>query len=404
MPEVETIQELHEEVKKTFADFKTEHEKLEKQVTDGFENGITAESVEKLNTRLDELDAKMQRVAKSAADDTKTDPEEEVKGAFGKWLRKGSGAVFTDEEKTAVGEYEKKLRAAGHTEVKLMSTDSDPDGGFVMPRNVRADLIRRIIEVDPVRDLANVETISSGDFLDVPAEGDVDAQAEWVGERAARTETTSPDFRMDRIQVHEIYANPFITQKLLDDVEFDIVGWLTERLRRRFAVKEGNGFINGDAVGKPEGMLDNADVTEVNSGAAATLTADGLIDLFYDGVVEFYANNGSWLAKRSSIKVIRKFKDANGQYLWQPGITAGQPATILGAPVRESVSMPAIAANANPLIFGDIRAAYTIVDRQDVRVQRDPFSNKPKVEYYTTKRVGGGVVLAEAIAKQKVSA
>ena len=383
------VKELHDEMVKTFEIFKKANDKSEEeQKAHGVTLGETKELLEKTNTRMDEIETKLKRPAledgKTEEEQKQSEMEKKAANVFKSYLRKGERGIDPEE-------------------LKSLATDDNTDGGFLQPRNMRNDIIKKLIEVSPVRELATVETISKGDSWESGAEGPQDFVADWVGERQARPETQTGKLRLEKIPVHELYASPHTTQKVVDDLEFNIVAWLTERVARRFAFKQGEAFVSGDGFGKPEGLLTNADIAEVISGDANLLTSDGLIDLFY-ALPEFYANNSTWLMRRATVGRVRKLKDLDDQYLWQPGLAGTQPATLLGRPVREAIDMPLVAANAFPILFGDFRMGYTIVDRMGINVLRDPFSSKPFIEFYTTTRVGGQVVLAEAILKQKVSA
>jgi HK97 family phage major capsid protein len=223
----------------------------------------------------------------------------------------------------------------------------------------------------------------------------------WVTETASRAATTTAGLEKLRIPAHEVYAKPRATQTLLDDSGVNIEGWISERVTDRFARVEAAAFLNANGVGKPLGLLDTSNgITLVASGSAAALTADGLIDLAYD-LPEMYASRATFLLKRSSIRAIRKFKETStDNYLWQPGLGGGVPATILGHPYREAFDMPAADTNTLAVIFGDF-SYYQIVDRQGIRVLRDPYSSKPYIEFYTTKRVGGQCILPDAFRIQK---
>lgn len=177
---------------------------------------------------------------------------------------------------------------------------------------------------------------------------------------------------------------------------------MNRKVAERFAVVENQGFLSGTGVGQPEGLLTIAGLTEVNSGNASALTANGLIDLAF-GLKTFYARNATFVLNRTSIRDIRKLTDTQNQYLWQPGLAGSTPSTILDRPYVEAPDMPTIAANAFPILFGDFRSAYTIVDRAGINVLRDPFTSKGFVKFFTTRRVGGQVVQKEAVIKHKVA-
>lgn len=376
-------QKQFEELQGTWNQMKAKLEQAESEKAKyGEELAETKSTIDALNARIDEIETKGNRPGLGA--DTKAgDGTPEVK-AFNQFLRKGADRVAPDQ-------------------VKLLSADSDSDGGFLMPTNQANSILMKLIEHSPIRELATVITISSGDTYEQPAEDTTDFSASWTSERGARAVTTSGKLRNDIIQAHEMYANPLATQKLLDDAAFNVETWLNARVAKRFAVTEGTAFVSGTGAGQPEGILTNASVTSKNSGDANLITADGLIDLFHD-LPEFYARSSTWLFKRATLGAIRKLKDSQNRYLWEPGLQPGDPGMLLGRPYRECVDMPAVAASAYPVVFGDIAAAYTVVDRQGIRVVRDPYSSKPSVEFYTTKRVGGAVVLAEAIRKLRISA
>ena len=341
----------------------------------------TKNKIEELQAQLDKFEAKTNRPA--------------IAGA--------AGSEMTPEVKSFLSCARKGEKGLGADEIKTLATDSDPDGGYLVPTNMVNAIIQKLIEVSPIRELADVVTISAGDTMEFPAEGDQEFAGGWVSERGSRTETQSAKLRMVKITAHELYANPFISQKLLDDSAFNVEQWLTGRIATTLAKMEGAAFVSGDGNGKPQGLLSATGVSEVVSGNASAITADALLNLLYN-LPEFYANNATWLFKRATLGAIRLLKDSQNQYLWQPGLTAGQPGTLLGRPYAECVDMPAVEAGAYPVIFGDIRAAYQVVDRQGIRVLRDPFSSKPFIEFYTTKRTGGAVVKAEALRKLKIAA
>ena len=289
---------------------------------------------------------------------------------------------------------------------KAIATDSARDGGFLMPPAARGRFIEKLLEEDPVRQLANVETVSIGDSWQSPAEGDQNFDAGWTAEREDRPETATGQVRMDTIPAHELYARPLVTQKSLDDMP-DVLPWLNRRLNLRLSIIQSAAFVSGDGRGKPEGFLNNETVLNnhvVDTGDANLITGDGLMNIYYD-LPTPYARNAVWLLHRLSIRDIRKLKvnDEANHYAWSPAFE-GEPPRILERPYREAPSMPLAAAGTYPVALGFWNRAYTIVDRQTIRVLRDPYSSKPFVEFYTTMRVGGAVVLPEAIRLQRVAA
>jgi len=311
---------------------------------------------------------------------------------------------LTAEHKAAFGAYVRTGEAGGlkRLEVKALSAGSGPDGGYLAPATVEGEILRRLANVSPIRSLATVRTISSGTYkkafsITGPASG-------WVAETAARPQGSSPTLAELSFPAMELYAMPAATQTLLDDAIVDIDQWIAEEVESAFAEQEGAAFVNGDGVDKPKGFLAYPTVADaswswgnigvLNTGVAGAFPAsnpsDVLVDLVY-ALKAGYRQNASFVMNRKTQGAIRKFKDATGNYLWQPPASAGAPATLLGFPLIEAEDMPNIANNAVSIAFGDFRRGYLVVDRAGVRILRDPYSAKPYVLFYTTKRVGGGV-------------
>jgi len=285
-------------------------------------------------------------------------------------------------------------------EAKAMSVSSDPDGGYTVTPYMSARIATRLFEEDPIRQLASVETIST-DALEMGADTQ-ECGGGWIGEKEARSETSTPKLGQKRITTHEIYAEPQATQKLLEDSAINIEAWLANKVAQKFARLEGAAFVSGQGVSSPRGFLtyddgtDWGEIEQVEMGAAATLTADGFINVMMS-MQEPFIGRGTWLMNRTTVQAAMKLKDGDGQYLWQPGMTAGMPSTLRGMPVRMSTTMPVVAANALAVALADWKEAYLIVDRLGITTLRDPFSNKPFVIFYTRKRVGGDVVNYDAI-------
>ena len=293
-------------------------------------------------------------------------------------------------------------------EAKALSVGSDPDGGFLVPDETEQAVNRALRDVSPIRAIAGVRQVSGSVYkkplaLTAPGSG-------WVGETATRPETSTPTLTELSFPTMELYAMPAATQSLLDDSAVDIDQWIAEEVRAAFAEQEGIAFVTGNGTNRPKGFLDytkvaNASWTWGNIGFIATGAAgafpasnptDKLIDVAY-AVKSAYRANAHWVMNRATQSVIRKFKDADGNYIWQPSARPGEPPMLLGHPVAESEDMPGIATDSYSIAFGDFRRGYLIVDRLGIRVLRDPYSSKPYVLFYTTKRVGGGVQDFEAI-------
>lgn len=298
-----------------------------------------------------------------------------------------------------------------------LTTDSDPDGGYFVPENVDSTVTRVLGLNSAVRSVARVVSVGSDSFKMLVGQGG--AESGWVAERGARPETETPRLAQLDLAFGELYANPAASQRTLDDAMFNVESWLADEIAIAFAEAEGAAYIKGDGNKKPRGLLSydlvaNASyawgkIGYIASGkadgflapTASASPADALVDLFY-ALKAGYRNGASFLMGDATVGTIRKFKDGDGTWLWQPP-TAEGPATILGKPVITDDHMPGVAAGEFPVLFGDFARAYTIADVVGTRVLRDPFTNKPFVHFYTTKRVGGGVSNYEAVKALKIA-
>lgn len=320
------------------------------------------------------------------------------------------------EHKSAFQTYVRTGKAAGlkRLEEKALSAGSGPDGGYLVPDNVEREVLRRLSGVSPIRAISSVRVISGGQYKRAfsvagPASG-------WVGETADRPQTSGPGLAEMSFPTMELYAMPAATQTLLDDAVVDLDQWIAEEVETAFAEQEGSAFVSGDGVNKPKGFLASPTIrdadwtwgklgTVATGGASfpATSPSDVLLELIY-ALKAGYRQNACFVMNRKTQSVIRKFKDDNGQYLWAPPTSLGQAATLMGFPVVEAEDMPDIGANTNAIAFGDFKRGYLVVDRAGIRILRDPYSAKPYVLFYTTKRVGGGVQDYAAIKLLKFAA
>jgi HK97 family phage major capsid protein len=318
------------------------------------------------------------------------------------------------QRKQAFDRYVRKGDAAD-IEVKALSEGSNPDGGYTVPLEIERTIDRVLSQASPIRAISTVRQIGGGTYRKpITTAG---AASGWVGETGSISQTGTPTLAALDFPAMELYAMPAATQMLLDDSQVDIEQWLADEVQIVFAEQEGAAFVNGDGSSKPTGFLHYTTVADASwawgkigtiaSGAdgdfIADAPADALLNLAY-APKQGYRANGRWVMNRKTESRVRKFKDDNGNYIWQPGTAAGQPATIFGYPVTESEDMPDIASGSYAIAFGDFARGYLIVDRIGVRVLRDPYSAKPYVLFYTTKRVGGGVQNFEAIKLMKFSA
>jgi HK97 family phage major capsid protein len=358
---------------------------------------LLEEKVARIGAVLDSIVVQKARPPLSGEKAAPTADQLEHKMAFGEYVRRGESA---------------NLRAL---EVKAMSVGSNPDGGYTVPVEIEKAIGERLTAISPIRKIAGVREISGNvykkPFMTAgPAVG-------WVGETDARTQTGTPTLDALSFPAMELYAMPAATATLLDDAAVNIDQWLAGEVDTVFAQQEGAAFVNGDGTNKPKGFLQyttiaNAswtwgDIGYIASGAAGAFPAsnpsDVLVDLIY-AVKAGYRQNSVFVMNRKTQAAIRKFKDGQGNYLWQPPAQADGRATLMAFPIVEAEDMPDIAANSLSIAFGDFKRGYLIVDRQGVRVLRDPFTAKPYVLFYTTKRVGGGVQDFDAIKLMKFAA
>lgn len=395
------VKQLHEEMVKTWGEMKTMLDRQEAEVKKhGEASAETKALIDKLNAKLDDNEKRIGAIeAKAARLPVEPDPSKpkagtEAKAAFLNWARYGS---VTPEEQKHLTPW-----TPGPEERRALAVGVATAAGFLAPTEYVREILKGVIEFSPLRQFAGVRQ-TSAKAIQVPKRTGVFAAA-WVAEQATRTETTGLTYGLEEIPAHEMYALVDASFQQLEDSAFDLEAILNAEFSEQFGVAEGIAFINGNAVGKPEGVMTNAAVGETNSGNASLLTADGLISLFYD-LKDAYARNAVWLMRRATVKAVRQLKDTTNQYLWQPGLSGGAPSTILDRPYIEALDMPAVAANAFPVAFGDFKRGYLIVDRIEIAVTRDPFTQAASgnVRFHARKRVGGQVVIAEAIRKQKVA-
>ncbi|MCF8478523.1 MAG: phage major capsid protein [Pseudolabrys sp.] len=395
----------HAEMMRAFEAFKeTNDERLalsEKKAGDV----VLDDKLERINAAMDAQARRLDEIALKAA-----------RPALGgeRGAQRSASAL---EHKQAFDAYVRSGEATGlrALEMKALSVGSNPDGGYLVPPEVETDIGKRLTAISPIRSIAGVRTISGNvykkPFMTAgPAVG-------WVGETDARTQTASPTLDELSFPAMELYAMPAATSTLLEDSAVNIDEWLAQEVEQVFAVQEGTAFVTGDGANKPKGFLNYTTVANASwqwgklgtiaSGVSAAFPAsnpsDVLVDLIY-AVNAGYRQNAVFVMNRKTQSAIRKFKDTAGNYLWQPPAVAGGRASLMTFTVVEAEDMPDIAANSLSIAFGDFNRGYLIVDRAGVTVLRDPYTAKPYVLFYTTKRVGGGVQDFDAIKLMKFAA
>ena len=308
------------------------------------------------------------------------------------------------------------VRTGATIEMKAFTGTTGDQGGFAVPREIDQQIDAVLKSISPIRAIANVVQVRSAGYRKLVTTGGTPSG--WAAETDARPGTATPAFQEIAPPMGELYANPSASQAMLDDALFDVEAWLAGEIATEFARAEGAAFVNGSGTNRPKGFLQAATsaagdagrafgtLQYVPSGAAgdfATNGADRLIDLV-QSLRAPYRQGAAFVMNAATAARIRKFKTADGQFLWQPSLTSGQPATLLGYPVVEAEDMPDIAANSLSIAFGNFRIGYLIAERAETNILRDPYTNKPFVTFYATKRVGGCVSNSEAIKLMKFAA
>ncbi|MEM8553178.1 MAG: phage major capsid protein, partial [Pseudomonadota bacterium] len=352
--------------------------------------GADVVTVDKLTRIEAALDANQRRmddmVLKSARPTLSAAPAvaiSEHKSAFDGYMRGGNEA--------ALHQIEKKALTAGTA-----------DAGFTVPVEVEAEVMRRLGAISPIRAISSVRQVSSTTYKKPVASAA--AATGWVSETAARdTATTAPVLSELKFDTMELYAMPAATSTLLDDTAVDIDQWLADEIETAFAEQETTAFIIGSGTGQPKGFCDYTPVLEsawswgnvgvvktgVDGAFPTSAPQDKIIDLIYT-LKAGYRQNATFVMSRSTQAAVRKMKDEDGQYIWAPPAAMGTRASLYNFPVVEAEDMPGIGSDALAIAFGDFRRGYLIVDRQGLKILRDPYTSKPYVLFYTTKRVGGG--------------
>lgn len=409
-PSVADVKAALDGIQKTFAAFKEQNDKeLSERLKKGDVDVLTREHTDRINAQittlenqLKEMNAKLALTSLGKQGNDGADPEVAAyTQAFRNWAATGDGE--RDLHNLAV-------KAA-------MTTDSKPDGGYLVPTEMETAITRVVGVRSAMRQLARVVSIGTDTYTKPINLGG--ATSGWVAEKQARPSTANPQLAELEFVTNELYAMPLATQKLLDDSRIDIAAFLADEIAIQFAEKEGDAFVNGDGNKKPRGFLDHSIVANSSyawgkigytaSGVASNIFdsthngTDALIDLIHS-LKSGYRAGASFLMNDLTVAAVRKLKDGDDNYIWQPSAQAGAPSVLLGYNVVTDDNMPDIGSNEYPIAFADWQRGYLIVDRIGVRVLRDPFSQKPYVMFYTTKRLGGNVQNFEAIKLLKCAA
>ena len=386
--DMEQVKEAVDELGQTWQAFRDENERR---------GGRNEETLRKMNARMDQLEGVLRRADRTTVDARNKADYGPVGKAYFEYLRHGT----RDEPRPGQD-------ALSREEMKALTVGADPTAGYLAPVEYAREIIKAEVEFSPLRLVARVRQTSRR-ALQIPKRRGTFG-AVWTAEAGTRSETEGLSYGLEEFPTHELYALVDVSEQMMEDSEFSLEAELQQEFSEQFAVTEGAAFVNGDGAGKPEGLLQSADVAETASGSAGSIAdasgqADGLINL-YHGLKTAYAPQGTWLLNRATLGDIRRLKDGQNNYIWQPGLASGVPNTIIGQPYVEIPDMSNVAADATPVIFGDVRRAYTIVDRINLSILRDPFTQATNgnIRFIARRRVGGQVVLGEAIRKLKISA
>ena len=402
----EDIKNAIQDLGQTFNEFKKVNDERLEQIEKGESSAYNEEKLSKLEAKLDSYEEMNQKL--TIAEQNAEQIKEQVSKIETMVTRPDSGfeSKQVDEYLNAFDKYCRKgVDGLDSMEKKALTVSNDTTGGYLAPPEYVRELLKTITEISPIRSIARVRTTGQRSIQIPKRDGQFAAQ--WVSESGTRSETTGYTVGLEELPAHEMYALVDISEQDLEDTVFDLEAEMQSEFAEQFAKAEGTAFVSGNSVGKPHGFMDASGVGSVDSGNATAVTADGLISLVHN-IKSDYTRNGSFVFNRATLASIRKLKDTAGQYVFQTGMMLGgnMVNTILGHPYVEATDMPSEGADTFPVAFGDFRRAYMIVDRVNLAVLRDPFTQATtgNVRYIARKRVGGQVVQAEAINKLKCSA
>jgi HK97 family phage major capsid protein len=401
--EEKDVKQVADELGAKFTEFKKQNDKRIDAITS--EKATLAESVSGLSETVKNL-----QKSKDTLQDQLT--QFQLKSN-----RPGSTELNQDqtEHKEAFGSFMRKGHEDGlqQLEQKALSVGTNADGGFAVPEELDRNIIELLRDATPMRQAAHIMTIGGSDYkklVNLHGTG-----SGWVGETVERPATNTPTLAQIAPFMGEIYANPQVTQQMLDDGFFNVEQWLAQEVQNEFSEKENTAFTLGDGILKPKGFLAYAtaatgDKTRAfgtlehrETAGVGSVSADDIVKLIF-ALKKAYRNGASFMGSTDLLSELMVLKDSTGQYLWRAGLEIGESSTLRGYKYEENEDMPDVAAGALPLSFSNFKRGYTIVDRMGTRVLRDPYTNKPFVGFYTTKRVGGFVTDSQAIKLLKVKA
>ena len=371
-----------------------------------------------MKSKLEKMETKLSRpgVMDGSRQEGESKEAVEYRHAFLDWMRAPGDHERQQKTAAAAKQLEAKNRDGRETRATQTVTSTGSAGGFALPEIIERQIARLSVDISPIRQIATVRTVGSPDYKEL---FDVNgAGFEWVGETDTRNQTNTPNLAEVAPTFGMASAKPQASEESLDDLFFDVENWLVSSAAEAIAQGEGTAFISGDGTKKPTGFLagptpvTTADASRafgtlqyIASGQAAALPTSA--DVFYDLVYSLrarYRNNAQWVTSKLVLAALRKYKDTTNQYLWQPALTAGQPATFMGYGITEAEDMPAVGAGAFSLAFGDFKEGYLIADRVGMRITRDEITTPGFVKFYVRKRVGGKLRNTQAIKLLKIAA
>lgn len=419
MQDIKSVADAIDKIATAFEEYKSTNDKRLDAINAGSGTAELEEKLAKIEgdiSQLEDIKAKLEKVETKvsrpgAFDGKKQDGESreqaEYRGAFLDWMR---APTDTGLQQKAANAYRKAIETKSTQAV----TSTGSAGGFALPEIIEREIARLSVDISPIRQIATVRMVGSPDYKEL---FDINgAGFEWVGETGTRSQTDTPDLAEVAPTFGTASAKPQASEESLDDLFFDVESWLTMSAAEAIAQGEGAAFVSGNGTNKPTGFLTGTPVSTadssrafgvlqyVASGQAAAMPTS--LDTLYDVVYALrarYRNNARWLTSKLVLASMRKYKDADNNYLWQPSLIVGQPSTFMGYAVNEAEDMPAVAANAFPVAFGDFREGYLIADRVGMRITRDEITTPGFVKFYVRKRVGGKIRNSEAIKLLKIA-
>lgn len=431
----EEIVKLIEKQAKAWEEFKAANDaRLAEIEKKGAADPITEEKVEKINAeitniareykkRMDELEKKLNRPGRTGGSDAQELELRNFNMALASHAQKNNRQpppAFAPEQyadyKAAFGSFLRKdQRAISEAEYKALMAGSDPDGGYLCPAEMDTAIDRVVTQLGSLRSLATIRPIGVGSYKKLVTTSGASAGG-WGSEGTAPTETGTPSMKELEFIPGLLWAEPRATMQMLEDSADNVESWLADEIGLTFAEQEAGAYVTGSGANRPWGILSYPTIANSSyswgnvgytfTGAASTFAAsnpsDNLVDTIHS-LKRQYRGNANWLMNDLTLATIRKFKDGQGIYLWQPGLQLGQVGVLLGYPVSTDDFMPDVGANAYPVAFADFRRAYVIVDRRGTVVVRDNLTAKPYVKFWTTRRVGGGIQNFEAIKLLKIA-